>query len=691
MTKDLSKVAIVFLFLIFLSISAVSAQENTNSEVGLNDNAAILEVEEKDNKGNVGISEDNAAILEVEEKDNKGNVGISEDNRAILEVEEKEDTIGVDSNEEILGNGNPGSFKDLQKLINNAKPGDTITLNKDYVYKKGDSRILINKALTINGKNHKIDGKSSTGIFNITGSNVKLKGIKFINANPYEPVYGDGWEADDSFGGAILWIGHNGYVDSCKFINNRAVYGSAISWQGNNGILYNSLFERNFDSEAIRWSGNNGKLLENTFQNNYNKYHLISIDGNNYDIFYNTLKFNTFINNNIGSEMIASDGGDPKITINNCLFIDNSIANLEYGFFMIDDDDDINESTFYIYRDINNPDVKVPNLFYNRDKNYAVDYYENGKKIASGKLHDGIVFKNLNINSHFITMKYTNSKGKVITHYLQIYTKGTYLNANNIVMFKNDGTQYILRVTNYNGVPLANKRVAISIFRNGEFSGYYYKTTDAKGYIKLPIKKKAGNYNIFASCMEGSSWEGVNIPISIKTTLKILKSPITQNKDLKIFYLGGTFKVKIIKLDGKPVGAGKVVKFTIAGKTYTKKTNKNGWVYLKIKLKPKKYTITTQYGKFKAKNEIVVKPLLIANNIVKKKASIIKFKVKLVNSKGKPQAKKRIRVKIKGKTYKLKTNKNGIATLKIKNLKKGKYNIYTRYGVSKIKNTIRIK
>ena len=143
------------------------------------------------------------------------------------------------------------------------------------------------------------------------------------------------------------------------------------------------------------------------------------------------------------------------------------------------------------------------------------------------------------------------------------------------------------------------------------------------------------------------------------TTLKILKSPITQNKDLKAFYLGGTFKVRIIKINGESVGAGKTVKFTIAGKTYTKKTSKNGWVYLKIKQKPKTYTITTQYGKFKVKNTIIVKPLLIAKNIVKKKTKTIKFKVKLVNSKGKPQAKKKITFKFKGKKYKKLTNKKG--------------------------------
>ncbi|WP_234970502.1 hypothetical protein, partial [Methanobrevibacter olleyae] len=59
-------------------------------------------------------------------------------------------------------------------------------------------------------------------------------------------------------------------------------------------------------------------------------------------------------------------------------------------------------------------------------------------------------------------------------------------------------------------------------------------------------------------------------------------------------------------------------------------------------------------------------------------------------TKGKPRAKKTIIFKLKGKTYKVKTNKRGKATLKIRNLKKGNYKIYTQYGKSKIKNTIKI-
>ena len=75
-----------------------------------------------------------------------------------------------------------------------------------------------------------------------------------------------------------------------------------------------------------------------------------------------------------------------------------------------------------------------------------------------------------------------------------------------------------------------------------------------------------------------------------------------------------------------------------------------------------------------------------------KKGKAIIFTAKLVNKNGKILKNKKITFKFKGKTYKVKTNKKGKATLKItKKYKVGKYTITTSYGKLKVKNTIRIK
>ena len=91
-------------------------------------------------------------------------------------------------------------------------------------------------------------------------------------------------------------------------------------------------------------------------------------------------------------------------------------------------------------------------------------------------------------------------------------------------------------------------------------------------------------------------------------------------------------------------------------------------------------------------NKIIVKSTIITKNIQVKKSKKIKFTAKLVNSKGKVIKYKKIIFKFKGKTYKIKTNKKGIATLKINNkYKTGKYTITTSYAGLKVKNTIKIK
>ena len=162
------------------------------------------------------------------------------------------------------------------------------------------------------------------------------------------------------------------------------------------------------------------------------------------------------------------------------------------------------------------------------------------------------------------------------------------------------------------------------------------------------------------------------------TNLTIVKR-IAGNKDVSIFFADGSnYKVRIIGDDGKYVGAGEIVKMNVGGKTYSVKTDKNGYANLKLSLKVKKHTITVTYKGFTTKNKVTVKSVVkpVKKTVkVKKTAKRLKIKVKL---KGKKVLKnKRVYLKFKGKTYKAKTNKRGIATFKvpkkvINKLKKGK-------------------
>ena len=93
------------------------------------------------------------------------------------------------------------------------------------------------------------------------------------------------------------------------------------------------------------------------------------------------------------------------------------------------------------------------------------------------------------------------------------------------------------------------------------------------------------------------------------------------------------------------------------------------------------------------KNAITVKKAVITKDVSKKYNKAGKFTVKILDSKGNPAAKKTVTIKFKGKTYKIKTNSNGVATFKLakNSLKVGKYTIKTIYAGLTLTNKITVK
>ena len=165
-----------------------------------------------------------------------------------------------------------------------------------------------------------------------------------------------------------------------------------------------------------------------------------------------------------------------------------------------------------------------------------------------------------------------------------------------------------------------------------------------------------------------------------------------QCNNLNVYYAKKTtYSVKLVDSKGNPL-AGKIVSFAINNKIVGATTNSKGVAKLKVKLKPGTYVVTAQYGETTVLSQIKVKNNIITKNVVKKFKKKGKFKIKIVNPKGKPLAKQVVKVKFNKKTYKLKTNKKGKAIFKLsKNLKKGKYTIKVKCnGLSK-KNKITVK
>ena len=193
-------------------------------------------------------------------------------------------------------------------------------------------------------------------------------------------------------------------------------------------------------------------------------------------------------------------------------------------------------------------------------------------------------------------------------------------------------------------------------------------------------------------------------PAVTKNSTLTVKNPvykIINNKDVTMLYTAKSpYKVLVTK-NGKAVGAGETVTIKFNGKTYTVKTDKNGYATLKLpNVKPKKakYVITATYKGITVKNTVKVNSIIkAANKKVKKSKKVTKVKITLKKVNGKYLKSKTLKIKFKGKTYKAKTNKKGKAKWKVKKsmlkkLKVGKkYKYKVTYGKDVVTKKLTIK
>ena len=189
------------------------------------------------------------------------------------------------------------------------------------------------------------------------------------------------------------------------------------------------------------------------------------------------------------------------------------------------------------------------------------------------------------------------------------------------------------------GNPLVNESVNMIV--NGD---NYTAVTDSQGVLLFNQNLAVGRYAITV----------INPKTGEETSnyANIVKR-LAGNSNINMYFgAGNYFKVLVYGDDGKVVGANEIVLIKVSGVTYKVKTDSKGYASLKINLKSagsksKTYTITATYKGVKVSNKIVVKPVLTAKNISKKKAKTIKFSAKLVNTKGKVVKGKKITFKIK--------------------------------------------
>ena len=178
---------------------------------------------------------------------------------------------------------------------------------------------------------------------------------------------------------------------------------------------------------------------------------------------------------------------------------------------------------------------------------------------------------------------------------------------------------------------------------------------------------------------------------NVSSTVKLADT--IKSSDLTKYYKGSTkYTATFTDMHGN-VLANTNVKIVINGVTNTVKTNANGVASIAINLKPGTYKVvaTNPVTNHSVTNKFKVLSTIKASDVSKVYTDGKKFTATFLKSNGKALANKYIKFKINGKTYKVKTNSKGVASLTMYDLKKGTYKIisYNTDGLTKT-NTVKV-
>ena len=209
---------------------------------------------------------------------------------------------------------------------------------------------------------------------------------------------------------------------------------------------------------------------------------------------------------------------------------------------------------------------------------------------------------NLPANTYTVNASFTNSQyeAELITATIIVNKAVPVLSAEDLVMNCKDGSAWNVTLKDAQGNAMANTYVKLTVAGKT-----YNRKTNSEGVVSLPINLGVGNYNITALFSGSANFDAVEI------TNAIVVNPPEYNffaSDVNMTYQDGTnYMVHITDGDGNPVAkAGVVIKMTINGKSYNRKTNEEGIASLPIGLRAGTYTITAEYNGRQITNTIVV-------------------------------------------------------------------------------------
>ena len=547
------------------------------------------------------------------------------------------------------------TFTDITNLISNAHAGDTINLEGTY-YGTG-SIITVNKELTIKGNGETIlDAKNLSGILSVSADNVRINNIRFVNGKI------------NANGGAINWIGKNGTISNCTFINCSAENGGSVYWNAENGMINKSTFDHSTATQnggAIYWNANNGEIADSIFTNSYaqNGGAVYVPENRNVEI-----KSSIFDNNIAEEESGAVYGGTVD---DDCTFKNNTYTPLNTTTII-----SINETAAYTGNDIS-----ITTIVLSQKGGFAntgtVEIYINSKLMATIPANTQYIHTTGEIGTYQVLAKfiddssYKNSSSTAeftvipvdIPEEIETSTAGIFT-----LEFPDDAEG------------------TLTVF----IDGTKYKVYDIiGGILKIDLSDKKGKYNITFEYSGDKNYPAFkkDANVTVETNPSITAS------NAKVLYSAGTtYKITVYKNKGITANSVSVVIKQNNKKLKPIKTNSKGIASFKITQTPGTYKLKiTSLGKTVTKTLTVKHIVTLKTATVKKSAKKLILQATLAKVNKKYLKKKTVTFKFNGKTYKAKTNAKGVAKVTIKSsvLKKLKIGKKITYQATYLKDTVK--
>ena len=613
----------------------------------------------------------------------------------------------------VLTDGEEKTGDDIQTLIDDAEDGGEVDLGVDQVYNVADGKIFnITKKVTVKGTNVviKASGASQGGsgalfIANVAGTG--FDGITFVNTDG-KKTYGQ-----QVSGYAIQLAIENGTVNNCKFLDwGSGVYGRGAAFCTISNSYFNGSSEKvtnggtkEYGTKAINLMGSHDITVKDcTFEGQVlDGISIASNSGNN------IMTGNTFIEN---CYAIYFGGASTQgcVIANNtfirCGWCEDANGNVIFknlpvistqkaanGYVIADNTIEATEGSIFMKAESGNTAHGYPSAIGD------INITGNTLTVAEGANPATITFMYILSNQGQLSpYAPINISGNTIADGVTPVTVwyadwGSETNpvfpaadpvATSIII-KDISTatkKVTIELVDVNGVAQAGRGISYSINGGATQTG----ETDADGLLTIDVAEDGVIALAFAGDEELKAAEtSINFAsTAVKTTPTITASAMTATAKIAKYYT-----ITLKDSTGKAL-AGESVTFYFNGKTTTVKTDENGKAKLSINVATKgNYQIAVSYlGNDKnnavttAKNIKVnvqaTKATFAKATLKVKKAKSVKFTLK--DSKGKAIKGKKITIKVNGKTFSAKTNAKGVATIKVKVAKKGKFTAVAKFA-----------